>query len=264
MDYVVGCFQCPRNFSDNYNHKKDLLERFLCYYRFQNALRDKEIKDGEEFLLDGYKVLGFREVNVSGVIVESSLRENLVLIQQSNDWMDFAFDSLIFMTPYFIEGEYHGEVHSGFLDMWLMVRDRVSLALHTLDPMKEKKYTFLGHSLGSALSLFMADYMVQEGYRVEEVLGTGSPRVGNKKFGDWVSDRVRVHRLIHKYDVVPAVPPPGLYRHIGEAFYMLNGKMQTEKPLGRTMLLPYLKSGISDHYWPGYLSSMEECLKNMQ
>ncbi len=75
---------------------------------------------------------------------------------------------------------------------------------------------FTGHSLGAALATLAADRYGN----VPALYTFGSPRLGTCAF---VNDfRVSTYRFVNNDDVVPRVPLPGLYRHVGIMEYIDN------------------------------------------
>lgn len=49
---------------------------------------------------------------------------------------------------------------------------------------------------------------------VQGVYTFGSPRVGNDVFREDIN--VKIYRIVNNDDIVPRVPPPGIYAHVGE------------------------------------------------
>lgn len=102
-----------------------------------------------------------------------------------------------------------GKVHRGFTkgldEVWLDLLPHIR-KLHG----KGCRIWVTGHSLGAALAtLFACRYG-----KVEGVYTFGSPRVGNKDFKAHIN--VKIYRIVNNDDIVPWVPPPGAYVHVGE------------------------------------------------
>ncbi len=89
-----------------------------------------------------------------------------------------------------------------------------------------------GHSLGGAIAL-LAAYELADRAPIRAVVTFGAPRVGFSKFRDlylaktcrpvaegereWTLGQV-TRRVIHVDDLVSRIPPPPIFRHVGEGF----------------------------------------------
>lgn len=112
-----------------------------------------------------------------------------------------------------VESPHGGRVHKGFSDaldeVWEELLDYIK-SIHS----SSRALWITGHSLGAALATLAAD-------RYGDVQGLytfGSPRVGDSGFKKQFS--VKAYRVVNDNDIVTAVPPPGLYRHVGELWYI--------------------------------------------
>ncbi len=122
---------------------------------------------------------------------------------------DVKADCNVLLVPF----EQGGSVHKGFRDALDEVREELSAYLKALHQ-PPRTLWITGHSLGAALATLAA-----AGYDdVQGVYTFGSPRVGNAQFKN--AFPVRMYRVEYNNDVVTAVPPPGLYRHVGELWYI--------------------------------------------
>ena len=104
--------------------------------------------------------------------------------------------------------EQGGKVHRGFKE----ALDEVwpDLLPH-IRKIQEKgcKIWVTGHSLGGALAtLFAGRFGIIQG-----VYTFGAPRVGNEGFKENLD--VEIYRFVNNHDIVPRVPPPGVYVHVG-------------------------------------------------
>ena len=104
--------------------------------------------------------------------------------------------------------EQGGKVHRGFKE----ALDKVwpDLLPH-IRKIQEKgcKIWVTGHSLGGALAtLFAGRYG-----KVQGVYTFGAPRVGNEGFREDFD--VEIYRFVNNHDIVPRLPPPGIYVHVG-------------------------------------------------
>jgi len=125
--------------------------------------------------------------------------------------------------------EQGGKVHRGFKkaldEVWLDLLPYVRILQD-----KGCKIWVTGHSLGGALAtLFACRYGNTQG-----VYTFGSPRVGNAEFGAAID--VKIYRIVNNADIVPRVPPPWPYVHVGELKFIdsdgiLRDTMNEKEPL---------------------------------
>lgn len=86
-----------------------------------------------------------------------------------------------------------------------------------------------GHSLGGAVAIILADFLVKDGFRVERVVTFGQPKVTDLE-GKSITRR-GITRVVHDEDVVPMLPPDGLllankrsYQHFGPEIVLRDGR----------------------------------------
>lgn len=102
-----------------------------------------------------------------------------------------------------------GKVHRGFKEALEEVWPDLLPYIRELHD-KGCKIWITGHSLGAALATLSAGrYGSAQG-----VYTFGSPRVGNEVFKE--NFEVKIYRIVNNDDIVPRVPPPGKYVHVGE------------------------------------------------
>ena len=102
-----------------------------------------------------------------------------------------------------------GKVHRGFKEALEEVWPDLLPYVRKLHK-KGCKIWITGHSLGGALAtLFASRYESAQG-----VYTFGSPRVGNKVFKK--NFEVKIYRIVNNEDIVPQVPLPIRYVHVGE------------------------------------------------
>jgi hypothetical protein len=108
----------------------------------------------------------------------------------------------------------HGKVHRGFKDALDEVWEKQGLLDYIRGKASSRTIWFTGHSLGAALATLAAD-------RYENAQGTytfGSPRVGDQDFKD--DFHVSTYRFVNNGDIITRMPPPVLYKHVGNLKYI--------------------------------------------
>jgi len=121
-------------------------------------------------------------------------------------------------------------LHKGFAQSSLNIYKMVKKKLN-------KDYTIdvTGHSLGGAVAVILAMYLDSDGYKINQVITFGQPRItdraGAKKF-----QHLNVIRVSNLDDVIPTLPP-------FDASQILNLKVDVFWPLGKEYVL------LSDKYY---------------
>jgi len=105
-----------------------------------------------------------------------------------------------------------GDVHAGFGYAWRSIEH----AIYSAIPSSTHSLFITGHSLGGALATVAAAALSSE-LRIRRVVTFGSPRVLGPptahKF-NWLF-RDRALRVVHSNDIVPRIPGPFRFRHVG-------------------------------------------------
>nr|XP_043614268.1 triacylglycerol lipase OBL1-like [Erigeron canadensis] len=108
------------------------------------------------------------------------------------------------------------------------------------------KFIVTGHSLGAALSVVFLAVLAHHNEtdllsKLEGVYTFGQPRVGDRKFGEYmkevlVTHGLRYHRFVYCNDVVPRVPFDNsnlMFKHFGDCHYynsFYKGQVLAEEP----------------------------------
>ena len=105
-------------------------------------------------------------------------------------------------------------VHAGFLVAYLSVRD--SIWKH-FDTNKPSKIFVTGHSMGGALAI-LAAFDLRNRYQVPVTMyNFASPRVGDRGFMHSYNILVPdSYRVVIQGDIVPMLPPPEDWWHVGQ------------------------------------------------
>jgi hypothetical protein len=118
-----------------------------------------------------------------------------------------------------------GLTEDGFTDMYDTFRvkpdpasPRLAPSLAGLLTAPSPKLTICGHSLGSALATLLAlDVAVNSPFRQPTLITFASPRVGDLHFSSYFNSAVPdCERIANRQDLVPHLPLPPLYIHIGD------------------------------------------------
>ncbi len=81
------------------------------------------------------------------------------------------------------------------------------------DPSMKQTLWIAGHSLGGALATLACSQLNADGFRVQATYTFGGPRVGNAAFAE--SLPAPLYRFVYGRDLVPHLPPRGVYQHGG-------------------------------------------------
>ncbi len=119
--------------------------------------------------------------------------------------------------------ETSGKVHRGFknaLDAVWPDLSRYLSHLHSESSAGRRRVWMTGHSMGGALAVLAGARFVN----VQGIYTFGCPRVGNARYRrDYP---VRCYRVVNHNDIVPHLPPPLFYRHVGKLIYIdRNGRL---------------------------------------
>jgi triacylglycerol lipase len=148
------------------------------------------------------------------------------LISLSGAVMDFATDGKFLLVP----DRHGGLVHLGFRDALSSVWQDLTGSLRG-----DSAVILTGHSLGGALASLAAYWAAcAQSFNVCALYTFGAPRIGNAEFAGKFDDKkltAKSFRFVNNSDLVPELPPEGLYRHVGQSMYFDNaGHLRREAP----------------------------------
>lgn len=165
------------------------------------------------------KVFGFfDESEPFGFVARRDDGTGYLVFRGTESIADWIADATIGHARYDLVPGY-GDVHEGFLELYLSMRDDLFRAFNEVDAVNDLWVT--GHSLGCGLStLAVPDVMNVRGYAHVRHYNFASPRVGAPSFADAYNDNgVPTFRVVNTCDVVPTVPPSVLgrllFQHVG-------------------------------------------------
>jgi len=127
---------------------------------------------------------------------------------ETGDLDDLKTDMDILLEPW----PGGGRVHRGFREALDLVWDEIRDHLEHVSG--EREIWFTGHSLGGALATLAA----RRWSPTRGLVTFGSPRVGDVAFR--AAHAVPTWRVVNNNDAVSRLPPPVLYRHVGERVYV--------------------------------------------
>lgn len=133
---------------------------------------------------------------------------------QLDNFFASVFDFLVDLTVFPAKDPkghlVHGGFHAALEEVW------TGLEQHLRDEQarRPRPLWVTGHSLGAALAtLAAARCSERPALQLQGVYTFGSPRVASRAFGEALA--VPVYRFRNDSDIVPHLPPPGLYEHLG-------------------------------------------------
>jgi hypothetical protein len=135
--------------------------------------------------------------------------------QSVDDWLH----NLDFILAPYQPVPSSGMVHAGFQLYYLTIRSSL-LSLLTGLPSTCNRLILTGHSLGAALSELAApDVLHNLNSRWQpEVQNFAGPRVGQNDFVNVFDAQIDVcFRVVNIWDLVPNIPPPLIFEHVGLA-----------------------------------------------
>ena len=123
----------------------------------------------------------------------------------------------------------NGRVHQGFHEYTMMVYPEILEIVQKSRTAKQKKdgsfpnVYVVGHSLGGAMAVLVAEHLTADGIPVKELRTYGQPRVGNRKFRQHLEGcNIGAYiRYVNNNDIVPHVPPTLFtFVHGGKLYYI--------------------------------------------
>ena len=162
-----------------------------------------------EQALNDPDVFGLVGNNLAAKVAFVSFRGTVDLVDWEHN-LDALYDSYGLVSG-------AGDVHKGFLSVYDTLRDSVGAALPAACQGCDHLLV-TGHSLGGAVSVLCAyDLLKNGGFGVTPELYTfAAPRAGAPDFANHFGQIIQVcFRVVNFMDVVPQVPTPPLYEHVG-------------------------------------------------
>ncbi|MCS3898027.1 pimeloyl-ACP methyl ester carboxylesterase [Bradyrhizobium japonicum USDA 38] len=113
-------------------------------------------------------------------------------------------------------------LHKGFAEAVDAVRSDIEVAIRSGGA--GQPLFFTGHSMGGALANIAALRALDAGLRATAIYTFGGPRTGGQDFFEAYEPLGEsTFRLVNGNDIVPAVPPSPLFRHVGQMLRCASG-----------------------------------------
>jgi triacylglycerol lipase len=161
--------------------------------------------------------------NIFGLVAWNAATQTALVAfrgtQTVKDWIDDV-DAL--PVPYIaVPGA--GLVHLGFQLVYEHVRKNTGQILANNCP-GAQRILVTGHSLGGALAVLGAYDIAKNIGKTTEVYTLAGPRAGAPDFAGNFNAQIKTcERVVNFMDVVPQVPLPPLYKHVGEEIDIRGG-----------------------------------------
>ena len=159
-------------------------------------------------------------------------------------------DILADLKTYPIRHPRNGRVHRGFYDYSMKVYDEILDIVQKNRKNNENVYV-VGHSLGGAMAVLIAEALTNDGIPVKELRTYGQPRVGNRLFRQHLEgcDIGAYIRYVNNNDIVPSVPPTWL-------LFVHGGKLMYINHFGKIRQMTYWQR-VKDQ-WRGIWAAMKQ------
>jgi predicted lipase len=156
--------------------------------------------------------------------VASTDTDTFICIRGTHFLIDWLKDADLPLVDYRFRSTGAGLAHMGFQAVYETIRQSI---LDLVTKVRKPSLTLIGHSLGAALATICSldDGISAAASRPpDQVVPIASPRVGNEVFRDIFNSAFpQCFRIVNKPDLVPHVPLPIGYIHVGTAAVVDSG-----------------------------------------
>jgi hypothetical protein len=268
--FITGCAgSLPQSFRQSLTvvvpHKVDFAEleyyakRSNAAYTPANNIRQKFPRTTRVTTVKSIDTLYFLET-------DQKQKTQTITIRGTNDkantWQDIEIA--------LVKNNYLGiNLHRGFQNDTKVIHANIKPHLK-----RDYSMRITGHSLGGAIAIILADYLVKDGYKVERVVTFGQPKVTDLE-GKSIT-RSGITRVAHDQDVVPMLPPSGFpfarksgYQHFGPEVILRDARkyvyLQTHAA-NRISVGEFRRNiahfSTKEHHMKTYLSNIQEKVQN--
>lgn len=185
---------------------------YLVYVKDRDFLRETLAKTD-------FKEVSFFEREGTFAFLAESDADLLLVFRgtESADKIDFLTDAKIIQNDFGPKGR----AHSGFIEALSWVSDDIAQVVENKPEAKRHRVWVAGHSLGGALATLWG---IQNSDRVISVYTIGTPRIGGTKLADYWDERLPLYRTVNDNDIIPRIPTPPFYKHIGSTYFVTTDK----------------------------------------
>jgi len=184
----------------------------------------------EAFIAEALKKAGFKETRFfahEGTFAYLAQNDSAIVLSfrgsETANKADYTTDAKIVQTPFFD----YGTAHFGFIEAFEWVRSAIDDAIEELLAERERPIWVTGHSLGAALATL---YGIHRYEVVSAIYPIGSPRVGGIQFAKNTENLVNIFRIVNDNDIIPRLPAPPFYRHVGSTYFLTSTGELLENP----------------------------------
>jgi hypothetical protein len=268
--FITGCAgSLPQSFRQSLTvvvpHKVDFAEleyyakRSNAAYTPANNIRQKFPRTTRVTTVKSIDTLYFLETDQKQKTQTITIRGT---DDKANTWQDIEIA--------LVKNNYLGiNLHRGFQNDTKVIHANIK-------PYLKRDYSMriTGHSLGGAIAIILADYLVKDGYKVERVVTFGQPKVTDLE-GKSIT-RSGITRVAHDQDVVPMLPPSGFpfasksgYQHFGPEVILRDDRkyVYLQTHAANRISVGEFRRNIShfstkEHHMKTYLSNIQEKVQN--
>ena len=171
--------------------------------------------------------------DLQGYLGVISSRKNIyVVFRGSSSGLNWVKDLEIKKIPYDTFPDCNCNIHKGFYESTLAVKDEVIKEVKLLLSTRQYERVIVsGHSYGAGCSQIMAMELVKEDIPEVQVYNFGQPRIGDTTYANYVNKKMSNYwRFTHNKDIVPHVPTIkciDYYHSCGEIFENESGQLHT-------------------------------------
>jgi hypothetical protein len=202
-----------------------IFEKLSRYTQITKAVTENEMETGDQFSVHGigYEILARVENRWTSTtcwaIRKIGTDKVIISFKSTKEIMDFIIDGLAFKVR-FHHSKHKIRAHAGFVLAYNSIRKKVMSVIKQC--VKDgDRITFLGHSLGGALTtLALLDFESSFPDSPLSAYTIGSPRVLDEKSAKKVEEIVDyASRGWNNRDLITKVPPKWMgFRHVGDSY----------------------------------------------
>lgn len=184
----------------------------------------------EAFIAEALEKAGFPETRFfseEGTFAFLAIRDDALVLSfrgsETANRADYTTDAKIVQTQFYD----YGTAHFGFVEAFEWIRSEIDEAIVGLVNQQERPVWVTGHSLGAALATL---YGIHQYEIVDAIYPIGSPRVGGIQFAQNTESLVNIYRIVNDNDIIPRLPGPPFYRHVGPTYFLTSTGELLENP----------------------------------